>query len=222
MPIIIGVVVAVIVIIVLIFAISSCSSSNDEVQNIPVTGIDTEQTENQEETQQTTEVAPTEFSLTYEVASGKEAYIEVIVDGTTKEADDVSGQATQTYTSSGTIKFVTSNPENVVVKVNDETQTLEANSKGVASVTYKFEDILNQWYTDHPNVAKPTSSTSSSSSTNNSSATTSSSDTSSTSSSNTSNSSASSQKSSTTSSGSSSNTGSTTATTTTSTSRASN
>lgn len=160
LPLIIGGVVVIIILIITIASIVSCSNNNQEVQNIPVTGIE----ENQGDDQATNEpaaVAPTNFTLSYEVPAGKEAYIEVIVDGSTKEAGDVRGQATQTYTSSGNIKFVTSNPDNVVLKVDGQEQTLEENSRGVASVTVNFNEILNKWYADHPEVQKPASSTSS-------------------------------------------------------------
>lgn len=49
------------------------------------------------------------------------------------------GQATQTYTSSGNIKFVTSNPNNLVLKVDGVEQTLEENSRGVASVNVQLQ-----------------------------------------------------------------------------------
>lgn len=155
-PIIIGVVVAVIILIVIISSIVSCSNNQQDVQNIPVTGIEENQENNdQEGNTEPAAVAPTDFTLSYEVLDGKEAYIEVIVDGSTKEAGDVSGPASQSYTSSGKIKFVTSNPDKLVLKVNGEEQTLTANSRGVASATFSFEEILNQWYADHPEVQKP-------------------------------------------------------------------
>lgn len=153
LPIIIGGVIVVIILIAIIASIVSCSSNDSDVQNIPVTGIENQEGEGED--QQPAAVAPTDFTLTYEVAAGKTAYIEVIVDGKTKEADDVTGQATQTYTSSGTIKFVTSNPENVTLKVDGQDQKLESNSRGVASVTFNFNEILNKWYADHPEVQKP-------------------------------------------------------------------
>lgn len=154
-PLIIGGVVVIIVIIAIIFSIASCGSDQNDVQNIPVTGIEENQDGADAEQTQPAAVAPTDFTLSYEVADGKSAYIEVIVDGSTKEAGDVSGPSSQTYTSSGNIKFVTSNPENLILKVDGEEQTLEANSRGVASVTFNFNEILNKWYADHPEVQKP-------------------------------------------------------------------
>lgn len=157
LPLIIGGVVVVVILIIIIASIVSCSNNNQDVQNIPVTGIEENQGEDQTNNEPAA-VAPTDFTLSYEVPAGKEAYIEVIVDGSTKEAGDVRGQATKSYTSSGNIKFVTSNPDNVVLKVDGQEQTLEENSRGVASVTVNFNEILNKWYADHPEVQKPASS----------------------------------------------------------------
>ncbi len=160
MPIIIGAAVVIIILIVVIVSIVSCSNNQNDVQNIPVTGIESQENGDDQASQEPQAVAPTDFTLSYEVPAGKEAYIEVIVDGSTKEAGDVRGQATQTYTSSGNIKFVTSNPNNLVLKVDGVEQTLEENSRGVASVTFNFNEILNKWYADHPEVQRPQSSTS--------------------------------------------------------------
>lgn len=159
LPLIVGGAIVVVILIVIIASIVSCSQQEQDVQNIPVTGIENEQGQSDQTSNEPAAVAPTDFTLSYEVAAGKEAYIEVIVDGSTKEAGDVRGQASQTYTSSGNIKFVTSNPENVTLKVDGQDQQLEANSRGVASVTFNFNEILNKWYADHPEVQRPASST---------------------------------------------------------------
>lgn len=158
LPIIIGGAVVIIILIFIIVSIVSCAGNQEDVQNIPVTGIENTEEGEGGDTTQPAAVAPTDFTLSYEVPAGKTAYIEVIVDGSTKEAGDVTGQASQTYTSSGNIKFVTSNPENVVLKVDGEEKTLESNTRGVASETFNFNEILNKWYADHPEVQRPGSS----------------------------------------------------------------
>lgn len=163
LPLIIGGAIIVLIVIIII-AVSSCSNKDSDVSNIPVTGIEENEGDGTDQQNAPVAVAPTDFTLSYEVAADKSAYIEVIVDGSTKEAGDVNGGSTETYTSSGTIKFVTSNPENLVLKVDGQEQSLEANSRGVASATYSFNEILNKWYADHPEVTRPASSTPSTSS----------------------------------------------------------
>lgn len=151
-------------VIVLILVIVICNmafcSHQDTDEKIPVTGVSTSQEATGEsETQQpvVTEQPPTDFTLSYEVASGKEVYIEVYVDGKAQIANDVTGPSSNSYTSSGTIRFVCTDPDAVTVTVNGEAQTLTASSRGIVNVTYKFSEILDQWYADHPDVSKPNS-----------------------------------------------------------------
>ncbi len=151
-------------VIVLILVIVICNmafcSHQDTDEKIPVTGVSTSQEATGEsETQQpvVTEQPPTDFTLSYEVASGKEVYIEVYVDGKAQIANDVTGPSSNSYTSSDTIRFVCTDPDAVTVTVDGEAQTLTASSRGIVNVTYKFSEILDQWYADHPDVSKPNS-----------------------------------------------------------------
>ena len=138
--------------------------------NIPVTGVDVtaQQSTNTEETreQPVTETAPTEFTLRYEVAEGSESYIEVYVDDEVQESSTVDGPAQQSYTSSGTIRFVSTETSGVTLYINDEAVTLETNDSGIVNTTFTFEEILNQWYENHPNATRDTTQQSSSNSSN--------------------------------------------------------
>lgn len=158
---IIAVAVGVALVVVLVLALFL--SHRDEPQaTIPVTGASaTSQQDDQgstdtasADTQTTTEQPPTEFTVSYSVADGSEAYIEVYVDGKTKEADDVAGPAQQSYTSSDTIRFVTTETKGVTLTVDGEEVKLSANDNGIVNLTYKFSDILDQWYEDHPDVKR--------------------------------------------------------------------
>lgn len=158
---IIAVAVGVVLVVVLVLALFL--SHRDEPQaTIPVTGATaTSQQDDQgsadtasADTQTTTEQPPTEFTVSYSVADGSEAYIEVYVDGKTKEADDVAGPAQQSYTSSDTIRFVTTETKGVTLTVDGEEVKLSANDNGIVNLTYTFSDILDQWYEDHPDVKR--------------------------------------------------------------------
>lgn len=167
--IIIGVVIAVVLVIILIVALFLTHRSEPQT-NIPVTGVDVtaqQQTEDTTQTQEPVETPPTEFTLRYEVADGSETYIEVYVDDNVEESSTVTGPAQQTYTSSGKIRFVATETDGVTLYINDEAVELTTNDSGIVNTTYTFEDILNQWYEDHPNVTR--SSTQSNTSTNTSS-----------------------------------------------------
>lgn len=193
-----------IVLVIVVLALAFFFSHRPATQtNIPVTGASAA-SQQQDQSQQattttTTETAPTDFTVKYSVADGTTAYIEVYVDGKAQQAADVTGPAEKSFTSSDTIRFVTTETKGVTLTVDDKAVDLTANKSGIVNQTYKFSDILDQWYTDHPNVARPDSSSTSSSSDSSGSSSSSSSDSSSGSSS-----SSSSSKSSSSSSGSSS------------------
>lgn len=189
--IVIGVVVGILIVVVLAVAMMLSHQTAPQT-NIPVTGAQTTQSsEDASSTEQqdtssaaAEETAPTEFTLKYSVAKGSESYIEVYVDDKAQESATVSGPAEKSYTSSSKIRFVSTETKGVTVTINDEAVDLKANSSGIVNQTFTFSDILDQWYTDHPNVKRDTSSaTSSSSSANSSSGSSSSSSKSSTSSS---------------------------------------
>lgn len=154
--IIIGVIIAVILVIILIVALFLTHRSEPQT-NIPVTGVDVtaqQQTEDTTQTQEPVENPPTEFTLRYEVADGSETYIEVYVDDNIEESSTVTGPAQQTYTSSSKIRFVATETDGVTLYINDEAVKLTTNDSGIVNTTYTFEDILNQWYEDHPNVTR--------------------------------------------------------------------
>lgn len=156
---------AIVVILLIVICNMAFCSHPESDEKIPVTGVSTTQDANGEsDTEQpvVTEQPPTNFTLSYDVASGKEVYIEVYVDGKAQIANDVTGPSSNSYTSSDTIRFVCTDPDAVTVKVDGQDQTLTASSRGVVNVTYKFSEILDQWYADHPNVPKPGSGSSAS------------------------------------------------------------
>lgn len=167
----IGIIVAVVVVVALVVAMM-LSHQNAPQTNIPVTGAQTTQSaqddassdQQQASTAAADETAPTEFTLKYSVAKGSESYIEVYVDDKAQESATVSGPAEKSYTSSSKIRFVSTETKGVTVTINDEAVDLKANSSGIVNQTFTFSDILDQWYADHPNVKRDTSSTSSSSS----------------------------------------------------------
>lgn len=154
--IIIGVIIAVVLVIILIVALFLTHRSEPQT-NIPVIGVDVtaqQQTEDTTQTQEPVETPPTEFTLRYEVADGSETYIEVYVDDNIEESSTITGPAQQTYTSSSKIRFVATETDGVTLYINDEAVELTTNDSGIVNTTYTFEDILNQWYEDHPNVTR--------------------------------------------------------------------
>ena len=169
--IIVAVVAAVVIVVVLIVAMMLSHQTAPQT-NIPVTGAQSTQSaesESSSDQQQTDssssdQTAPTEFTLKYSVDKGSESYIEVYVDDKVQESGTVSGPAEKTYTSSSKIRFVSTETKGVTVTINDEAVDLKANSSGIVNQTFSFSEILDQWYTDHPNVKRDTTAAASSSS----------------------------------------------------------
>lgn len=165
--IILGAVVAIVLLIILIVALFLTHRSEPQT-NIPVTGVDVtaqqQSSEAQEEQPTVTETPPSEFTLRYEIADGSETYLEIYVDGEIEEADTITGPAENSFTSSDSIRFVSTETSGVTVYINDEEVKLSTNDSGVVNTEYTLDDILDQWYEDHPGAKKTTSNTSGSSS----------------------------------------------------------
>lgn len=158
---------------------SSSASVDDESANTSSDSSSTDSDSLSSTSAQTvTETAPTEFTLSYEVASGKSSYIEIYVDGKIVVSDDISGSKSGSYTSSSKIRFICDNISAVTLTIDDEKQTLKENSSGIYDKTFKFSSILKKWKKNHPD-ASSASSASGSASSNSTSSTGSSSDTSS-------------------------------------------
>ncbi|MEY8461195.1 helix-turn-helix domain-containing protein [Eggerthellaceae bacterium 24-137] len=92
-------------------------------------------------------VAPKNAIFSYSVADGKKAYIEVIVDGKTKEAETYTGPKTEEYPVTGELKFVTTAPEAVTITVDGEKvePTESSSANGVYHYTLNFDDVLSDW-----------------------------------------------------------------------------
>lgn len=169
--IIVAVVAAVVIVVVLIVAMMLSHQTAPQT-NIPVTGAQSTQSaesesspdQQQADSSSSDQTAPTEFTLKYSVDKGSESYIEVYVDDKVQESGTVSGPAEKTYTSSSKIRFVSTETKGVTVTINDEAVDLKANSSGIVNQTFSFSEILDQWYTDHPNVKRDTTAAASSSS----------------------------------------------------------
>lgn len=100
-------------------------------------------------------VAPTKFTFSYEVAAQASNYLEVTVDGSTVEADTVTGPAKKSFDSTGEIKFITVDPASVKTFVDGAAVTpTDEDGNGVYTLVVKFADILAQWQKDNP-AAKP-------------------------------------------------------------------
>lgn len=158
----IAVIVGIIVVLVLVCALflSHCSN-NETTTNIPVTGVDEQADTTSDDSSskdtsktKTTEVAPTEFTFSYKVADGSESYIEVYIDEKTQESATVTGPKEGSYTCSSTLRFVSTETTGVTAYINGEEVELSTNDNGIVNQTYKFSEILDTWYEEHPDVSR--------------------------------------------------------------------
>ena len=158
-------VVVVIAIILAVLLFVSCSSNNDDEESVsttvPITGMtdttasddddaDSESDGDSDSSATTTTTSieqPTSAEFVYEVLDGETAYIEVYLDdGNASVASSIEGPTTNTFTVTGTIKFVTTNPDGVVITLDgEEVEAVDLYGKGVYTYTFDFDEYLEEW-----------------------------------------------------------------------------
>lgn len=152
-----AVAVLVVLIVVLVLVFGGKDEPEQEVPNVPITGLtDTSNPVDEggvaggvADTVQPTVVAPDKVTFSFSVPSGKEAYIEVYEDSDTPSiAEDVAGPVEKNFDVTSTLKFVTSNPENVSLSLAGEqidSDQLDDAGGGVYTYTVDFSSYLKQW-----------------------------------------------------------------------------
>ena len=150
----VGAIILILLIVVLSFAFGNKSAPAEDTPSIPISGMpnpagtDTGLDANNPtpDAPAVQPVAPTSAKFTYKIADGKKVYIEVIVDGKTKEADTVTGPKENSYDVTGTLKFVVSgDPSSVDLTVDGEKVEPTETKGGVYSYTVDFATVLEDW-----------------------------------------------------------------------------
>ncbi|MCU7585053.1 helix-turn-helix domain-containing protein [Adlercreutzia muris] len=152
--IVVGAIIVGLLVLVIFLAFGGKDAPAEDTPTVPISGMPTPQgttggsdaAGQQPTAPVTTPVAPTSAKFAYKVADGAEMYIEVIQDGKTVEAGDVTGPKNQEYDVTGKLKFVVSgNPDEVEITVDGEkVEPTEAKS-GVYTYTVDFEEALSAW-----------------------------------------------------------------------------
>ena len=132
----------------------------EEVPSVPITGLtDTTVTEGESGTvaQKPAPIAPTQVTMTYKVADGMQAYIEMYADGAQSptSAATLTGPEEKSVDVTGTMRFVTAAPDAVTLLVDGkEVQLTEATAgTGVYEYTVDFAQYLVTWYEEHPEAS---------------------------------------------------------------------
>lgn len=96
--------------------------------------------------------APTSVEVSYSVASGDEAYVEISVDGGTAEPKQLTGPVDETVEVTGTWKLSTWRPDSVKVLVDGKQVEFDVVGDGATmpSVTVDFNEVLLKWHEEHP------------------------------------------------------------------------
>ena len=149
-------VVLVVLVVVLVLVFGNRGEEEQDVPSVPITGltdtsnpVDDAADGGDGATQAPTPVAPDKVVFSFSVPAGSTAYIEVYEgDGGPSLAEDVAGPAEKSYDVTTTLRFVTSNPENVTLMLAGEQVTADQLTDaggGVYTYTVDFAAYLEQW-----------------------------------------------------------------------------
>lgn len=151
----VGAVIIGLLVLVLVLAFGgNKGTSPEDTPTVPISGMPTPAGSNSSsgdgqsaEAPTVEPVAPKNALFKYTVADGKKAYIEVVVDGKTKEAETYTGPKSEEYPVTGELRFVTTAPDAVAISVDgEEVEPTESSSAaGVYTYTVSFDDILRDW-----------------------------------------------------------------------------
>lgn len=169
--IIIGVIIIVLLVVVLVMVLSPKETTDQETPAVPITGLtdptsDNENggsgdqnnaNENSAADAFSTATAPTSVVFSYSIADGAEAYVEIKLgdSGVFETSGILTGPVSKTYTldaENPTLSFVTTSPQNVTLRLDDEKVEPEELTRqpGVYGYEVDFDAILRAWEADHP------------------------------------------------------------------------
>ncbi len=155
LPFIIALIVVIAIIVCVCVFVFGNKSSVDTETPVPISGLtDTSNPVDETATAQTTQkpvpIAPEKVVFVYSVPQGFSAYIEVYEGDSSvpSVAETVSGPAEKSFDVTTTLKFVTSNPDGVVLSLAGTTVTTDELTDaggGVYTYTVDFAAYLEQW-----------------------------------------------------------------------------
>lgn len=144
--------IAVVVLLLIIIAVFVLGGKDDagvdtQTPNVPVAGLsDTSNPAGTTTPPTIIDVKPTSAVVSFEVASGDSAYIEVYVDEACKYAETANGPVSKEFEITGTCSFVTTNPTKVSLFLDGElVEPTDEDGDGVYVYDVDFEKILADW-----------------------------------------------------------------------------
>lgn len=129
----------------------------EELPSVPVSGLTDTSTPTSDSAAGTSvPTPPTSAVFSYKVAAGASAYIEIYENGAERpsEAATLEGGTTNRYEVTGTLKFVTTNPEAVALTVDGSSvEPEDGKGNGVYTYTVDFSSILSAWQAENASAA---------------------------------------------------------------------
>ena len=127
--------------------------NSEVVEEGTTENIDRPTTDNNAEPPTPAPVAPEFTTIKYEVADGATVYIDLGYEEepgkiSYKVGGDISGPASETFdvtAESGSLVFVTTDPDNVTLTQDGKAIKLKTNENGIASVTISWKDFIKAW-----------------------------------------------------------------------------
>ena len=148
-----GVVVLIVVLVLVLFFVGRTSSnSKNDYNSTPITGLNdvekvtnSNNSDNSTNTDTSTKTIPTEVEFKYSVVSGKQTYMEIYENDSSKPtlARTVTSGQSDTFKVTNKLKVVVVNPANVTLTVDGATITpIDTNKTGVYTYTVDFASWL--------------------------------------------------------------------------------
>lgn len=144
-----AVVILIILIIVLVTVFGGNKNVEEDVPNVPISGLTDTSSPESESSASTVAVAPTSVQVTYKIADNTQVYAVITQDGTESQ-EMFSGGEEETVEVTGTWSFAAWASDGVTITVDGKTAEFdEFDASGMPMVSVNFEDILDDWYAEH-------------------------------------------------------------------------
>ena len=161
--------IVVVLIAAIIFGVMSCTKddSDVEVSNAPISGLNDPEKVNSgssvDPNAKPAPIAPSAATFSYQIPAGESVYFEIYYDGeeSPSDADTVDGPAHDSIEVTGTLRFVTTNPDGITVRVDGEPVNLTPNEETswLYECTVDFPAMLEAWKAENLNKPAETTAT---------------------------------------------------------------
>lgn len=161
--------IVVVLIIAIIVGVMSCSSDDTDVDvtNAPISGLNDPEKMNSGSTvdpsAKPAPIAPSAATFSYQIPEGESVYFEIYFDGeeSPSDAGTYDGPTHDSFEVTGTLRFVTTNPDGITVRVDGEPINLTPteDTPWIYECTVDFPAMLEAWKEENLNKPEETTAT---------------------------------------------------------------